>query len=146
MRVRALGRSCRRCAEDWWVEYPSGVRCYACHKRSANRVREQKKFWHPEHTLYRNAKDRAKRKGVDFKITVNDIVIPERCPVLDLPLVPQKGKWADNSPTLDRLDPAKGYTRRNIRVISYRANRLKSDGSAVDHERIAAWQRKETQT
>lgn len=47
----------------------------------------------------------------------------------------------DTQPTIDRIIPALGYVPGNIVVISHRANRMKSDGTAEEHERIAAWLR-----
>lgn len=93
--------------------------------------------------MWWSAKTRAKKKGVDFRITVDHIVIPARCPVLGLKLQPADTRWSDNSPTLDRVDPKRGYVPGNVQVISHRANRLKSDGTAAEHTKIAAWQRKE---
>lgn len=73
------------------------------------------------------AKTRAKRVGVPFNIAVTDIVIPERCPFLGIPLEGGIKVLSDASPTLDRKEGAKGYVKGNIRVISYKANRTKSN-------------------
>jgi hypothetical protein len=54
------------------------------------------------------------------------------------------GRMHDASPTLDKVDNAKGYVRGNCHVISWRANRLKSDGNADEHEKIAAYIRSKT--
>jgi hypothetical protein len=50
----------------------------------------------------------------------------------------------DNSPSLDRINPEKGYVRGNIAIISYRANRMKADGTADEHRLIAEWIRRMT--
>lgn len=77
--------------------------------------------------MLRNARNRATREGVPFAITVDDIVIPERCPILDLRLAVSPGRGgADCSPSLDRLNPIAGYVPGNITVVSNKANRLKS--------------------
>ena len=79
--------------------------------------------------MFRNAKARAIKKGVDFSITKDDIVIPYFCPYLGVKLY--AGTYADRksgkSPTLDRIDPNKGYTKDNIEVISDLANRMKQN-------------------
>lgn len=75
------------------------------------------------------AKRRAKRKGLEFDLVPEDIIIPEYCPILGIPL--QRGvrtRCAD-SPSLDRIDNAKGYVRGNIAVISARANTIKNDAT-----------------
>jgi hypothetical protein len=73
------------------------------------------------------AKQRALKKGIEFKITIDDIVIPATCPLLGIALVIGSGAIADNSPTLDRIRNGEGYTPGNVMVISYVANRCKSN-------------------
>lgn len=45
----------------------------------------------------------------------------------------------DNSPTLDKFIPSKGYVKGYVQVISWRANNLKSDGSPEEWIKIAKW-------
>lgn len=78
------------------------------------------------HMLHR-AKQRAKKKGLEFSITLDDIEVPELCPVFKIPMI--AGGDSFNSPSLDRIDSSKGYTKDNIMVISYRANTLKNDAT-----------------
>lgn len=92
----------------------------------------------PEALLLRSAKSRAKAKGLPFAITVADISIPLLCPVLGIPLVRAEGIAADQSPTIDQIIPGAGYTPDNVRVISYRANRLKCDATLEEMELILA--------
>jgi hypothetical protein len=91
----------------------------------------------PEYDLYRGAKTRAVKAGLGFSITVEDITIPETCPYLDIPITRSVGNHSDNSPTLDRINPDKGYTLGNVEVVSFRANRIKNDGFAYEHRLIA---------
>lgn len=91
----------------------------------------------PEYDLYRGAKTRASKTGLDFSIAVDDIRIPDVCPYLNIPIIRTVGKHSDNSPTLDRINPNKGYTTDNVEVISFRANRIKNDGLAYEHRLIA---------
>lgn len=84
----------------------------------------------PENVLLYGARERAKRRQIECTITVDDIVIPELCPVFGSPLIKNAGRGpGDNSPTLDRRDPRKGYTPDNIWVISAKANRIKNDAT-----------------
>ncbi len=95
--------------------------------------------------LYDKAKERAKSTGVEFSLTIADIeaVWPKdgKCPALGIVLKKGKGQHQDASPTLDRLNPAWGYTRDNIAVLSFIANRTKNNARASDLEKIAAWMR-----
>lgn len=70
------------------------------------------------------AKRRAEDKSLPFNITMEDLPCPTHCPVLGIPLF--YGNKI-NSPSIDRIIPALGYTRGNVRVISTRANLLKSN-------------------
>lgn len=90
------------------------------------------------------AKLRAHKRGLPFNLTVEDIHIPEFCPVLGLKLCigrSERGGVGEASPSLDRLIPSLGYVVGNVRVISWRANRLKCDASLDEVEKIAAYMR-----
>lgn len=81
----------------------------------------------PEYRLWKQAKDRAKRQGLEFQIDISDVVIPEVCPILLTPFTLMAQKWSATSPSLDRVDTSKGYVKGNIAVISARANACKSN-------------------
>jgi hypothetical protein len=79
---------------------------------------------------------RAKCLGIPFTITADDFAIPSVCPVLGIPLHITAGRgrqgYFPDSPSLDRLIPEVGYVPGNVRVISARANLLKSDAGASE--------------
>ena len=77
-------------------------------------------------TIWERARRRARRRGLLFTLSRERILIPNACPALGIPLA-VKTTRSDNSPSLDRIKPAAGYTDVNVRVISDRANRLKAD-------------------
>lgn len=81
------------------------------------------------HAMWKSAYNRAKTKGIEFNIEESDIIIPERCPLLDIPL--EFGTKADYnaSPSLDRIDNTKGYIKGNIWVISKKANTMKNSAT-----------------
>lgn len=83
---------------------------------------------HPEARMLQDAKLRANRFGVPFDLTAEDIVIPNVCPVLGVPLVRNLNEYAPDSasPTLDRIRPWLGYVRGNVHVVSMAANTKKS--------------------
>jgi hypothetical protein len=82
------------------------------------------------------SKKRAHKKGLEFNLTIEDINIPEYCPVLGIKLVFDNYKMLDDSPTLDRIDSKKGYIKGNVCVISSRANQIKSNGSIDEHQKV----------
>jgi len=79
--------------------------------------------------MFHNAQHRAKRKGIPFSITIDDIIIPETCPLLGIPLVSTNDKRDPKNPSLDQKVAGKGYTPDNIWVVSSRANWIKCDAS-----------------
>jgi len=88
------------------------------------------------------AKKRAKQKGLEFNITLADIlpITSTHCPVFGTQFLFQGGKVIrPDSPSLDRLDPKKGYVKGNVVVISIKANNIKSAYAAEDIAKVAEW-------
>jgi hypothetical protein len=83
----------------------------------------------PESTLVIGARQRARELGVPCTITKDDVEIPERCPLLGVALKRDPGPRRDNSPTLDRIVPVRGYVPGNVWVLSDLANRMKSNAT-----------------
>lgn len=94
---------------------------------------------HPELRMWRSAKKRADACSVPFTIRVEDIVIPEICPVLGVPLVHGIRGNNQHAPSLDRIIPEKGYVPGNVAVISFRANTLKRDGTLQEFQKLVQW-------
>ena len=90
----------------------------------------------PEYALWDGAKRRCRKNGVEFTIRLEDIHIPEFCPVLGIRLKVGRGKQNAGSPSLDRFDTMKGYTPDNTWVISFRANSWKSNFSLTELRRM----------
>lgn len=75
------------------------------------------------------AKQRAKNQGLEFNLTIDDIAIPDKCPLLEVPFVAgEKGNY-EYTPSLDRIDPTKGYIKGNVWVITKRANTMKNNAT-----------------
>ncbi len=83
---------------------------------------------------------RARNQGVPFDLTEETLPpIPEVCPVLGTPLKRTLGYANDNSPSLDRLIPEKGYVPGNVVWVSFRANRIKNDATYEELQRVTRW-------
>lgn len=93
--------------------------------------------------MFFRARQRAKRQDIPFSITEDDIVIPEVCPVLGIRLISNSGsgRFQSDSPSLDKIIPAKGYVKGNVVVISNRANLIKGNATCEELERVAKWYR-----
>jgi hypothetical protein len=97
-----------------------------------------------EKILLNNARRRALKNNIQFSINIEDIIIPAMCPILNIPIILDSNlKTRDNSPSIDRLVPELGYTKENIRIISYRANTIKNSASIEEIEKILMYLKKE---
>jgi hypothetical protein len=121
-RAKAVARTRR-----WRENNPERYRANTRARRLANLER-----W-----LWLNARSRARKLGLDFDILPDDVVIPQFCPVLGIPLAPGEGCREDGSPSLDRIDQSRGYVRGNVLVVSWRANKLKGDATPDELRLIA---------
>jgi hypothetical protein len=97
---------------------------------------------HISKTLWLGARKRARERGLPFNIEESDIIIPEFCPALGMRLVCNNCKVQDNSPTLDRVIPELGYTKGNVEVISWRANKAKGNASIEELEKLIVYIKK----
>jgi len=118
------------------MRYVKGFGCVRC--ADARRARKEARGDQPRagksstvaYRLWQAARTRAEAKNLAFTIRVEDIVIPDTCPVFGTPLT---------SPSLDRFDNSRGYTPDNIRVISRRANTIKSDATLAEILAVAEY-------
>jgi hypothetical protein len=94
-----------------------------------------------EKNLFQLARHRALKKGIEFNIEISDIVIPETCPILGLPIKKLIDGNRDLSPSLDRIDNAKGYIKGNIQVISFKANAMKLTANKDELINFSNWVR-----
>jgi len=86
--------------------------------------------------LFKSAKERAVKNNIIFSITKDDIrnIYRTKCPIFNIELFVDKSN--SNSPTIDRIDPNVGYVDSNIRMISYKANRSKSNSSFKEYNML----------
>lgn len=103
------------------------------------RKRERLKSENPSRAIWSEVRRRARRKGIPFDIEVEDVIVPTTCPILGIPLTFGEGQACDNSPSIDRLDPTRGYVKGNCFVISNKANRMKQDNTLADFRKIVAY-------
>lgn len=80
----------------------------------------------PRTRLVDNARRRAKKASIEFSVSIDDIELPKICPLRHVPFIVGLDQHTDDSPTLDRKDPRRGYVQGNVWVISHKASRLKS--------------------
>lgn len=86
--------------------------------------------------LYKNIKSRCKKIGREFSIELEDITIPEKCPVFGFDLKREDKQTWMCAPSVDRIDNSKGYIKGNVTVVSRRANILKKDATLEELEQL----------
>lgn len=85
---------------------------------------------------------RARRANVPFELNSKYVfsMLPDRCPIFGSEFKFSGAKTSTpESPTIDRLDPAKGYTKENIAVISLKANSIKNAYKSDDIIKVGLW-------
>lgn len=88
------------------------------------------------------AANKCREQGLPFDITADDLMpAPLKCPVFGFKLDWYKdGRGgADDSPSIDRLIPEKGYVPGNVTLISLKANRIKNDSDLSELRMVADW-------
>jgi len=88
-----------------------------------------------------DARRRAKKHNIPININVKYIrdIFPKnnKCPYLNIELVRGKSNSCSTSPTLDRIDPTKGYVVGNVEIISMKANSIKQNATPEEIEMVA---------
>lgn len=70
-------------------------------------------------------------------------IAPARCPVFDVLFVERGSGFSKWSPSIDKVNPEKGYVRGNLQVISLFANCMKRDATPAQLRAFARWIEKE---
>lgn len=133
-----LYKWCKTCKIEYDRNYRKSDKVQTYYK--SKEYREKKKLYEyerrinsPEIIMYTWVKNRAKRKNLPFNLEISDIIIPDKCPLLEIPIFmkpyKQKGSFCPNSPSIDKIIPKLGYIKGNIMIISMKANIMKSNAS-----------------
>jgi hypothetical protein len=123
-------------AKEYYYENKEKVlqTIYLYREENKETIREKGREYYrrkPENRMLNRARARAKKQGLEFNLTEEDIKIPTKCPLLGIELFVAEGRKSvkDNSASLDRIDSSKGYVKGNVWVISHKANTMKSNAT-----------------
>ena len=144
-----LEKQCSKCRRVLSVKMffkeasaPDGLRCDCkqCKRKTTDEWAVQNPITVQTAQMLCSARKRAKDKKIPFNLDSNYIRsrVLSHCPILGIPLewsaLRNNGTTAlPNSPSLDRIDPERGYVKGNVWIISYRANMIKSNAT---HEEL----------
>jgi hypothetical protein len=127
----------------WYLEHKNYVKKKVKKYRAENidKIQAQKlqaRANNPAKHILDMKRSECRKFGVEFSVSLSDITpLPKFCPVLGIELdYMVAGRPADHSPSLDRTNNDLGYVHGNVRIISNRANRIKSDGTLEEHIKI----------
>lgn len=126
---------------EWHEQYGGTV------LKQASEQARQAKWGNKEDTdLYRarRAKFRAKKynaekAGTYWDLDFGTLEWPSHCPILGIELDYFAETRQENSVSFDQHDPQWGYVNGNVKIMSWRANRIKNDGTAAEHRKIAEY-------
>jgi len=133
----------KRSRKDIMGNYRASM-CKECQNKAYIEIEDQRI------KLLYGARQRATQNDWEFNLEVEDIIIPEMCPILGIKLEPAIGKGSkagatnDFAPSIDRINGEKGYTKGNICVISKRANFLKKHATIEEVSAIYTYMVKST--
>lgn len=139
---------CKECCSEKFKKQFLGTDAYRRRllkyeeNRKAQRALDPTKPW-TTHALH-NARRRAEKQGIEFSLTREDILelLGESCPLLGCRFAFSMGKTVPESPSIDRKDPSKGYTKENVWIISAKANRIKTNATTQEIEAVLLGLRK----
>ena len=69
-------------------------------------------------------------------------IAPSSCPVFNIPFVERGNGFNKWSPSIDKINPALGYVKGNIQVISFMANKMKQDATKEQLIQFSEWIKK----
>lgn len=135
-KVSYLQAYCKKCSNKTRIEHHQKFKEQyrknnLKHYHLKGKIREKtKRLNNREEYIWKTAKKRAEKLNLPFNIEVSDIIIPSHCPLLGIKFdltIMKKGDL--NGPSLDKIIPELGYVKNNIKIISKKANLMKSNAS-----------------
>ena len=129
----------KRYIPEWNDEYGGVVRRREIADKWYEKWGEKKDtdLYRAQRSKFNRKKANALKVGYTWSITFGELEWPTKCPILGIELDYFAETRQENSPSFDRVDSSKGYDKGNVIVLSWRANRIKNDGTPAEHRAIA---------
>lgn len=138
-----LQYKCKACDLDYQTKRREENRLKMLDYSRKYQTKKRKEFDYRLQMLLNASRQRSKKKSRENNLTIQDIkdAFPKDglCPIFGIKMAFGNVGFRENSPSIDRLDSKKGYTRDNIQIISWKANRIKKDASIEELELILAY-------
>lgn len=141
-------RICTKCKEeksdddfssDKSKKHGLTFQCKTCRASYAKYTRKKNPFA----KMLAAKKHICKVKGLPFDLDQEylESIYTETCPIFGVKMIQMNSDDPrhDDNATLDRMIPEKGYVKGNVTFICFRANRIKSDASLEEIQKIISW-------
>lgn len=131
---------CSAYRKEWMRANPTKRRQYYVSSGERERQNQlQKTMKGRARTMFKGARTRAREKGLDFTISKEWIVEKlksGKCSATGIPFdfTSSRGPFV---PSIDRINPKKGYTKRNSRIVSLIYNAAKREFKDADVQLMA---------
>lgn len=133
-----LQYKCKPCDNEYQRKKPRNIEY-----EKEYRKRKADDFDFRIQNLLNASKARAKQKGRENTLTKEDLYslypLDGRCPVFGFVLEWNSKGFRETSPSIDRIDSNRGYTKDNVQIISWKANRIKGYASVEDLEILLSY-------
>jgi hypothetical protein len=132
-------------ANEWYAKNKESIKAKLLeyNLKYPGKIAQRRREWadkNVEKRLLKSAKGRSKREGIYINLQPEDIKVPIKCPILDIKLkTNNRDRPKYNSPSLDRINNNRGYTKTNVQVVSYQANTMKGDATPKELLKFAYW-------
>jgi hypothetical protein len=138
-----LQSKCKECDKSYQTARRNNNKAVCLDYGRKYQAKRRESFEYRLQMLLNASKQRAKNKNREHNLTLEDIKtlypLDGRCPVFGFKLEFNTAGFRETSPSIDRIDSSKGYTKDNIQIISWKANRLKAYATVEDLEILVAF-------
>lgn len=138
-----LQHRCRVCDKEYQTKRRNDNKEQIREYSKAYQTKRREDFDYRLQMLLNASKQRAALKNREHTLTIQDIKelypLDNKCPVFGFELQFNNAGFRETSPSIDRIDSTKGYTRDNVQIVSWKANRLKSYATLEDLETLVAF-------
>jgi hypothetical protein len=121
------------------VEKKADVQAYGKEYRKKNKTN----FDFRMQGILNASRARAKEKDREHSLTIQDLKdlypVDGKCPIFGFELQWNDAGFRETSPSIDRIDSNKGYTKDNVQIISWKANRIKGYATVEELEILLAY-------
>ena len=129
----------------WYKKNKKRIQEYYKTPKGKKVKKEKDRKWkenNPEVRMLISSRASSKRRNLEHSISREYIkaIMCDTCPVFGMPLDFSLGKGRlPSGPSIDRIDPSKGYVEGNVRVMSLKANRILGVLSREEQLKLAHW-------